>query len=242
MADEKEIYTQDALQYEALVAREDYQGNIFSAIRTLVPFEGLNIVELGAGTGRLTCPMAASARNVWGFDLSAAMLQVAASKLRAGNGPEVGQDLPCRLAVADHRSIPVPTGWADLVISGWSVCYLAVWNPQSWRRELDRGLGEMQRVLRPGGAILLLETQGTGFTSPHPPAFLQDYYSYLEDRGFSFQWIRTDYAFTSRQEGEELSRFFFGPDMPSRLVEDPQGRILLPECTGVHFWIPIRYL
>ncbi len=52
--------------------------------------------------------------------------------------------------VADHRQLPVEDHSVDLVVSGWSVSYLAVWNPENGGTELDTWLTEMKRVLREG--------------------------------------------------------------------------------------------
>src|SRR5690554_3683020 len=93
----------------------------------------------------------------------------------------------------------------------------------------------MKRVLRPGGTIILFETMGTGFETPHPPNFLKTYYSLLEDHyGFSHQWIRTDYQFKDLAEAAELTKFFFSEELSLRVVKDKL--IKLPECAGV-WWL-----
>ena len=51
---QRKIYQSDADRYEALVAREDYQGNIPRALDQIVNVNGLDVFDLGAGTGRLT--------------------------------------------------------------------------------------------------------------------------------------------------------------------------------------------
>jgi len=61
---------------------------------------------------------------------------------------------------------PVEDRIADLVVSGWSVSYLAVWNPDSWRKELEKWMGEMKRILKAGGFIVLVESLGTGNEIP----------------------------------------------------------------------------
>ena len=53
--DHPEIYRSQAEQYEALVSREDYRGNLLPAIQAVLPLEGMDVVELGAGTSRLIC-------------------------------------------------------------------------------------------------------------------------------------------------------------------------------------------
>ena len=222
---QREIYSTQAEQYERLISREDYQGKLLSVLEGITSFAGLDAVELGAGTGRLTRLLAPRAKSMYAFDLSAHMLAVAAAGLRASPALSWG------LAVADHRSLPLPSRTADVVISGWSVCYLVTWNPDEWRPQLDRALDEMLRVLRPGGKIILLETLGTGFETPHPPENLVEYYRYLGEKGFSSTWLRTDYRFASLAEAEELAGFFFGEELRRKVAE--QGWVILPECTGI---------
>ena len=56
--------------------------------------------------------------------------------------------------------------WADFAIEGWAFLQIAVWHPQDWQVQLDRALDEMQRVVRPGGKMILIETLGTGESVP----------------------------------------------------------------------------
>lgn len=229
MTDHAKIYNENAAEYDRLVAREDYQGNILTAIRQIKPLEGLDVVELGAGTGRLTCLLAPVVGKIAAYDISGHMLEFAAAKLAE-----------CRvrnwmIGVADHRDLPVNDQAADLAISGWSIVYTVVSNQKNWRRELGRALAEMKRVLRPGGSIILLETLGTGHETPSPPDELADYLGFLEDEsGFSSTWIRTDYLFRSLEEVRELTDFFFGEGMVDKVISmDP---VILPECTGI-WWL-----
>ena len=222
MPDAHSIYTQEAANYERLVSREDYPGNILKAIQEILPLQGLEVVETGAGTGRLTRLLAPYVHSIAAFDSSAAMLAVAADSLNA-----LGLH-NWRIGVADHRDLPVEEACADLCLSGWSICYLVDWNRTDWRGLVDKALAELERILKPGGTTLLIETQGTGFITPHAPEHLLEYDQYLEDHGFQFKWFRTDYRFESENEARESTRFFFGDEMLPRI----EG-VILPECTGL---------
>lgn len=223
--DHREIYAKYADQYELLVSREDYQSNILRKLGEIEVFEGKHVVELGAGTGRLTRLLAPIVGSIAAFDASLSMLEVAGETLRSSEHRNWG------LSAADNRSLPVADKTADIAISGWSIVYLVVWNESAWESELRRGLVEMKRVLKRGGSIVLLETLGTGRKTPKPPDELLDYYAFLENEGFSSTWIRTDYRFQSLEEAEGIVRFFFGEAMVNDIVDD--GSIKLPECTGI---------
>lgn len=211
--------------YERLVAREDYEQNILRALQGITAIAGKDVVELGAGTGRLTCLLAPLVRSIRAFDASQHMLHIAADKLLA-SGLNNWQ-----VQVSDHRSLPVEDASADIAISGWSICYLVDWNRGAWQSDVDRALAEMVRVLRPGGVMILLETMGTGFQTPHPPDHLVDYYHALEEKGFAYQWIRTDYRFADLDEAVELVQFFFGDELAEQVRA--AGSPILPECTGI---------
>ncbi len=225
MPDEKEVYQQHADRYEALVSREDYQGNILREIRKIAPLSGKDVIDLGAGTGRLACLLAPYVRSMYAFDLSAHMLAEARTKLRA-DGPSNWQ-----VTVADHRFVPLSNASVDLVVSGWSVSYLAVWYPANGREELDGWLGEMKRILRPDGRVILFESLGTGSDRPQQLPHLQATYHWLEENGFSNSWIRTDYHFETIEQAVDLAGFFFGEELAGRVREE--HLTVLPECTGV---------
>ncbi|PWB75771.1 MAG: class I SAM-dependent methyltransferase [Anaerolineales bacterium] len=225
---QRKIYQTDGDRYEALVSREDHQGNILKALEEIVNPDGLDVLDLGAGTGRLTLMLAPRARSMRAFDVSEEMLRVCRQRLESSGLSN------WKVEVADHRQLPVEEGSADLVVSGWSVAYLHVWNPETWRAELGKWLGEMKRVLRRGSHIVLFESLGTGNETPIQLEHLKEYYPWLDEAGFQNKWIRTDYEFASLEEAEELSRFFFGDELGDKVRQN--GWVILPECTGV-WWL-----
>ena len=227
---QRKIYQTDGDRYEALIAREDYQGNIQKALDEILPVDGLDVLDIGAGTGRLALLLASRTRSMRAYDVAEEMLRVCRSRLSASGLSNWDAQ------VADHRALPVPDHSADLVVSGWSVSYLAVWNPETWRAELEKWMVEMRRVLRPRGHIVLFESLGTGNESPVRLEHLHNFYAWLDETGFQFKSIRTDYKFKSLAEAEELSRFFFGDDLGDAVLAN-QWNILL-ECTGV-WWMKL---
>ena len=228
MPSEKEVYESHADQYELLILREDYQNYIPAEINKILPVNGLDILDLGAGTGRLSRLLAGQAHRLAACDASHHMLTVAKDVLKGK-----GSSLPL-LSVADMRRTPFTSHSVDMVIAGWSFCYLAVWGGDNWQREVDQGLSEAARLLREGGVLILLENYGTGFESPHPPPHLNAYFEYLRRKGFSATWFRTDYQFASFEEALRLSSFFFGEEYERKVRENHWT--ILPECSSL-FWL-----
>jgi ubiquinone/menaquinone biosynthesis C-methylase UbiE len=231
MPTQEEIYKTEGDKYEALIAREDYQGNILRVLREITPLENRVVYDLGAGTGRLACLLAPHVSSVRAFDVSEEMLRVCREKFIASGLTNWQVD------VADHRQLPVEDASADLVVSGWSLSYLAVWNPVTARTELEKWLDEMKRVLRPNSHIVLFESLGTGNESPIKLGHLKEFYPWLDEVGFQNKWIRTDYKFESLDEAEYLSRFFFGDGLGDKVKQNKW--VILPECTGV-WWKKVQ--
>ena len=220
------IYNEEAANYEALVSREDYEQRLLPALVDIRNPEGLDVIDLGTGTGRLAVMLAPLATSMIALDLSPHMLAVARDRLRRSGVRN------WVTGVADHRALPVGDAVADLAIAGWSMVYTVVWFEQTWRRELGQALQEMRRVLHPGGTMAIIETLGTGETSPHPPDDLLAYFDYLENEaGFQSTWVRTDYKFRSLEEAQKLTGFFFGDAMIEHLISE--NPVILPECTGL---------
>lgn len=221
-----DIYEHIATPYEQLVSKEDYEGNIPAALFELADFKGMDVVDLGAGTGRLTCMAAPLARSVVAVDFAAGMLQVTAQKLT-----HMGLS-NWRTAVSDYRQVPVEDRSADIVMAGWSIGYVASTGNAEWEDNLRQVLAEIVRILRPGGTAILLETLGTGNEEPSPPDFLVSYFQALEERyGFRRKSIRTDYRFDSVPQAETLCRDFFGDAVADRIRE--KQTVIVPECTGI---------
>jgi ubiquinone/menaquinone biosynthesis C-methylase UbiE len=226
--DHDRIYEEEAAQYHELIAR---QSNLKAVIEEIAPIGGRDIVDMGAGTGRLSAVLAPEAKSLVALDAAEAMLQIAAARLHQAGLTN------WTMQVADHRKLPLADDSADLVVSGWSICYLTGSNVPNWEENLKRIVTEIKRVLRPGGAAIIFETLGTGHETPSPPDFLRPYYAKLTDEyGFSHRWIRLDYPFENTEEAERLIRFFFGDELADKAAS--LGLTHLPECAGI-WWLNV---
>lgn len=228
MPNHADIYANQADMYERLVSK---QASLYDLIQSIVPIEGLDMIDMGAGAGRLTRVLAPTAKSILALDASESMLRITADHL------EQARLRNWRTQVADHRKLPIEDQSADLIVSGWSICYLGDSNLEHWKDNIHQVIGEIKRVLRPGGTVIIIENFGTGSETPDPPEFLLNYYRLLEaEYGFSHSWIRTDYTFESVDEAEMLTRFFFGDAIADRVVHEQL--VHLPECAGV-WWLRV---
>ena len=136
--------------WDSYAAFYDWENAQTVGRRDVVFWQGLarrvrgRILELGAGTGRLTLPLARIAgKRVIGIDMSMPMLSRAIEKRRRllkSKRPSV--------FLGDIRALPFAAGSFELVIAPYGML-------QSMTRERDllRVMGEVARVLKPGGVF-----------------------------------------------------------------------------------------
>jgi ubiquinone/menaquinone biosynthesis C-methylase UbiE len=225
MIEHGHVYTGETDRYHALVSYEDYQGNLPIAITEIIQPHVSNILETGAGTGRLTRLLLPLTDNIAVFDLSLAMLTTAKHYLPLKASRLTG------LTAGDHRHLPVRDNLFDWIVSGWSICYLASWHKETWNKEVLQAFSEFVRVLKPEGKILIIETLGTGQPLPNPPAHLIEYVDFLDKSGFFRETIRTDYEFPNISIARDLVEFFFGEDMVEMITN--KEKPILPEYSGL---------
>ncbi len=112
--------------------RPGYPGE---AVRWLVGTTPGRVLELGAGTGKLTAQIAAIGHEVIATDPSPQMLL------------QLREHVPAaRVAVGRAETIPLSTGSVDIVVAAQAF---------HWFDE-QQALGEITRALRPGGVLSLV--------------------------------------------------------------------------------------
>lgn len=225
MADYVEIYRNDAQLYDAMVSAEDVDRQVVNALTARMDLRGANVVEIGVGTGRVTRQLIDLGASVVGVEPEASMLRIAREHVRG-----LGAD-PSMLVEGTLESLPFDDASADLGVAGWVFGHQRSFEPDRWRETVTKGVGELDRVVRPDGWVVLFETLGTAVEEPGVNADLAELQTYLEEAlGFERSVLRTDYQFGTTQEAASALAFFFGETVAARIRDRGWARV--PEWTG----------
>ena len=216
------IYQNHAATYHEMIACEDVDGHLRPALEAVTSFAGKSVLDLGTGTGRI--PLLFPDAAVTGLDLQRAMLLENQRQQMPEPGP---------LVEGDMRALPFHADCFQIVTAGWALGHFTGWYPRDWQTQILLVIEEAQRVLVPGGHLIILETLTTGSHTPAPPSkALADYYDWLEsDLGFSRREVQTDYLFDSLELAFAYAKFFFGDALAKKVRR--QNWVRLPEWTGI---------
>lgn len=103
-----------------------------------------SILDVATGTGDLAiAALRTGAKRITGVDISVQMLEAGRKKLLAKN-----IDSKITLLEGDSEALPFDAGTFDAVIVAFGVRNFG---------DLEQGLREMSRVIKPGGAVFILE-------------------------------------------------------------------------------------
>jgi SAM-dependent methyltransferase len=115
-------------------------------VAMLSPREGEDVLDIGSGPGLLACDLAevvGETGSVHGIDPSESMLALSARR-----EPSAGS-APMRFSEGDALKLPFDDESFDIAVSTQVYEYVA---------EIGAALAEAHRVLRPGGRLLVLDT------------------------------------------------------------------------------------
>jgi ubiquinone/menaquinone biosynthesis C-methylase UbiE len=211
--------------YDAMAGYEDVENNLLRMLQRHTPAKAAAVLDVGAGTGRVSRLLAPQTARLVSLDLNIPMLRIAQRYQQRAS-------IPWHIIAGDATRLPLASAWADVVTAGWAIGHFPGWF-DNWIELTDLAINEMQRALKPGGTQILIETMGTGSASPLPPTEgLAAYYRRLETiHHFQSEVIRTDYAFPDVKTAVELVGFFFGDELAHKMQQENTPHLI--EWTGV---------
>jgi len=131
------------------------------AIKLVAPYQPKDILDVATGTGDFAVEMMRlEPRKIIGIDIAEVMLELGRKKMK-----RKGLSSVIELKEADSENLPFPEASFDLVSSAFGVRNF---------EDLEKGLSEMLRVLRPNGTILILEA-----SDPEDMPFKRLYKAYM---------------------------------------------------------------
>ncbi|WP_045310532.1 class I SAM-dependent methyltransferase [Lentzea aerocolonigenes] len=198
--------------YEVENRAQDVGGAIWSALRSECPFAGLDVVDVGCGDGFHLPLFASSARSVVGVEPHPPL--VARAKNRVAPLSNV------RVVSGPAQRLPLDDASADLVHARTAYFFGPGCEP---------GLREADRVLRPGGALAIIDLDGAA--SPYGPWLCADEPRYdpsavekfFADNGFSLQRVTAEWRFERREDLEAVLRIEFSAQVAERAIASVEG-------------------
>ena len=163
------------LMFDAISGKYDLLNKVLSlgidrgwrkqALLKLQPLQPKRLLDVATGTGDLAF-MASTLlqpEHITGVDLSAGMLEIANKRLASLKSPS---KTDIRFVKGDAEALPMAEGSFDAATVAFGARNFG---------DLQAGLTEMRRVLRPGGMIMVLE-----FTRPRKFPFKQLFHIYFK--------------------------------------------------------------
>lgn len=174
------LYRREPELYDRLASAE----RLHPAVYQWLPDDVDRIVEVGAGTGRLTLELLHRAREIIAIEPAAPLREILARKLSQADG-----GYHVHISDGFFDELPVPDGWADLVVA------CSAFTPNAGHGG-DAGLTEMERVCRPGGCVAIVWPNHVGW---------------LAERGYKYvSWPGEMFVdFASLEEAKELIEIFY---------------------------------
>jgi len=198
------LYRLEPQLYDRLASAE----RLHPGVLQWLPPHADRIVEVGAGTGRLTLGLLDRARELVAIEPAAPLREILKRKLaRADHGRRV------RVIGGFFDAVPVSDDWADLVIA------CSAFTPEAGHGG-DAGLAELERVCRPGGRVVIV---------------WPNHIAWLAARGYryvAFDGNELFVEFASREEAAELSAIFY-PDAAADVRHGAARRVSF-EAAGIN--------
>ncbi len=152
------------------------------------------VLDVGAGDGFTATRLSTDERTVVALEPAPGMVGPVEGRSRLVWVRGVAQDLPFH------------DGTFDGVYATWAYFFAN-------RSDLDDGLAEARRVLRPGGTLVLVDNAGDDGLAALSPRPLASDPEVFRARGFAVTRLRTAYKFDDPEQARALLGRYFGPEV-----------------------------
>lgn len=201
--------------YEEENRAQDTRGAVYAALRESVDWSGADVVDVGCGSGFHLPMFAQEARAVTGVEPHPPLVDLARRRTAADGTITVLQ--------GDAEQLPLPVSSVDLVHARTAYFF----GPGC-----GAGIAEALRVLRPGGALAVVDLDATAHPYgrwmredlPHyDPCAVEAFFA---AQGFDLRRIDTEWSFPDRDGLERVLGIEFSPRIADRAVRETPGTTL----------------
>ena len=202
----------DPDRYDLENAAIDPDGTLDAALREVAPWAGRDVLDLGCGSGYWLPGYARTAASVVGVEPDPTLLDRA-----RGRDPQV------RVEPGSAEHIPLPDASVDVVHARFAYFYPP---------DVDAGLAEVRRVLRPGGTLVVVDNdhrwgEFAGLLAHSPWAAAQGRAEVTDawwaQRGAQRRTVRSAWAFRTRADLESVLRLEFPPEVAADWLDRHPG-------------------
>ena len=194
------------------------------AMRSVLDWSGLDVVDIGCGTGYHLPHFARDARSVVGVEPHPPLAILAAQRVSGMPSVAVREE--------GAAAIGVPDGSFDVAHARWAYFFGPGCEP---------GLAELERVVRPGGAAFVLDndatrsTFGRWFRRALPTYDPRAVERFWERQGWSRERLDIRWDFDSREDFEAVVSIEFAPEHADLILAEH------PDATGVDYAVNLWY-
>ena len=194
------------------------------AMRSVLDWSGLDVVDIGCGTGYHLPHFARDARSVVGVEPHPPLASLAAQRVSGMPSVAVREE--------GAAAIGVPDGSFDVAHARWAYFFGPGCEP---------GLAELERVVRPGGAAFVLDndatrsTFGRWFRRALPTYDPRAVERFWERQGWSRERLDIRWDFDSREDFEAVVSIEFAPEHADLILAEH------PDATGVDYAVNLWY-
>ncbi|WP_432563150.1 class I SAM-dependent methyltransferase [Kineococcus sp. SYSU DK003] len=209
--------------YELENLAVDRGQRIEAAMRSVHDWAGLDVLDVGCGTGFHLPRFAATARSVTGVEPHPPLLRRALQRVRDVGG--------VRVLHGEAGALPLPDASVDVVHARWAYFFGPGCEP---------GLAELDRVVRRGGTAFVIDNDATRSTfgrwfsralPSYDPLAVDRFFA---RRGWSAQHLQVAWEFDRRADLEAVVRIEFAPRQAEAILAEHAG-------TGVDYAVVVRY-